>query len=261
MEVCAMRFDKFLKDVAPAIAMAMAAASTAGCDGKFSFNGKQGVPLSELDLSGGAPDTITLAGPDIVRISEGPDFTIAVEGEAEAKERMRFLLEDGTLSIMRGDQSWVDSPRDQATISITMPPPRKLVIAGAGEMHSDILARKAAIVIAGAGTISTPNVAVDSLDVNLAGSGRYRASGYTEELDLNLAGSGRVKLGELKAGRAKVKLAGSGNATFASDGDVDVVIVGSGNVTVRGSATCKVKSLGSGTLTCERGATVVDDEK
>lgn len=255
-----MRFDKFFSTLGPVIAMAVAS-GVSGCDGpNFDFGGKQGVPLDELDLSGDPPDTITLAGPDIVRISEGAEFSIAVEGEAEAKERMRFLLDDGTLSIMRGDKSWVDSPKDQATVTITVPPPEKLVIAGAGEMHSDTLASSVEIVIAGAGSISTPKVDVALLDVNLAGSGRYRASGRADRLDLNVAGSGNVKMENLKVDRAKVKIAGSGNATFSSDGKVDVRIMGSGNVTVRGSPKCTLKSFGSGTLNCEPGGATVDPD-
>lgn len=255
-----MRFDKFFSTLGPVIAMAVAN-GVSGCDGpNFSFGGKEGVPLSDLDLSGDPPDTITLAGPDVVRISAGPEFTIAVEGEPAAKERMRFRMEDGTLSIMRGDKSWVDSPKDQATVSITMPPPEKLVIAGAGEIHSDTLASGAEIVIAGAGTISTPRLDLESLDVNLAGAGRYLASGKVERLDLNIAGAGNVKLAGLQAERAKVKIAGAGNAVFASDGRVDVRIMGAGNVTVRGNAKCSLKSFGSGTLHCVPGGPTADDD-
>ena len=123
-----MRFDKFLKNVAPAIAMAIAAAGTAGCDSKFTFNGKEGVKLSELDLSGDAPDTVNLMGPDIVRIVHGDDFSIALEGGDEAKERMRFILEDGTLSVLRDRESWGDGENGVATVTITMPTLRHIVM-------------------------------------------------------------------------------------------------------------------------------------
>jgi hypothetical protein len=55
----------------------------------------------------------------------------------------------------------------------------------------------------------------------------------------------------LKAAKASINVAGSGNATFASDGDVDANIMGSGNVTVKGRARCRVKTMGSGSLVCE----------
>jgi hypothetical protein len=255
-----MRFDKFFSTLAPVIAMAVAA-GVSGCDGShFSFNGKEGQPLADLDLSGAAPDTINMVGPDVVRISAGPDFTIAVEGEADAKERMRFLLDDGTLSIMRDHDTWSDKDGKLATVSITMPPPAKLVLAGSGEIHSDALATSAEIMIAGSGKISTPAIEVASLDVNLAGSGNYSAGGTADRLELNVAGSGDAQLAALKADRAKVKIAGSGSAAFASDGTVDARIMGSGNVTVRGSAKCTLKSFGSGTLHCAPGGTAADGE-
>lgn len=260
-----MRFDQFFKTVGPVIAMAMAS-GTSGCDGpKFRFNGKEGVPLAELDLSGDSPDAINLVGPDIVRISEGEEFAIALEGTDEARERMRFLLDDGMLSILREDrnfgESWQDSD-DRATVSITMPAPKRLVLAGSGKIHSTALAEDAEIVIAGSGRISTPGIDVDQLDVNLAGSGHYKASGSATRLDLSLAGSGNAKLDNLEVKRARIKIAGSGNATFSSDGKVDARIMGSGNVTVRGNPKCTLKSFGSGTLNCEpRGATVDQEDE
>ena len=248
-----MRFDKFFSALGPVIAMAVAS-GVSGCDGNhFSFNGKEGQPLADLDLSDAAPETISLVGPDIVRISAGPDFAIAVEGETEAKERMRFLLGDGTLSIMRDHDSWSDKDGKVATVSITMPPPDKLVLAGSGEIRRDALARSAEIVIAGSGKVSTPAVEAEALDVNLAGSGNYSAGGSAGRLELNVAGSGNAKLAGLKIERAKVKIAGSGNAAFASVGFVVVWFLGLGNVTVIGNAKCTLKSFGSGTLNCEPG--------
>jgi hypothetical protein len=255
-----MRFDKFFGTLGPVIAMAVAN-GVSGCDGpNFDFGGKEGEPLDELDLSGAAPDTVSVIGPDIVRITEGAEFSIAVEGEDLAKERMRFLLDDGTISVMRDRETWCDKDDKLATVSITMPPPEKLVMAGSGEIHSDTLADSVEIVIAGSGRISTPEVDVASLDVNLAGSGHYRASGRADRLDLNVAGSGNAKMENLKVDRAKVKIAGSGNATFSSDGKVDVRIMGSGNVTVRGNPKCTLKSFGSGTLNCEPGGATVDPD-
>ena len=260
-----MRFGQFFRTVGPVIAMAVAS-GTSGCEGpRFRFNGKEGVPLADLDLSGISPDTVNLVGPDIVRISEGEEFSIALEGSDEAKQRMRFLLDEGTLSIMRESrnfgENWHDN-RDRATVSITMPAPEKLVLAGSGKIHSTALADRAEIVVAGSGRISTPGIDVDRLDVNLAGSGNYKANGSATRLDVNLAGSGNARLDNLDVGRARIKLAGSGNATLSSDGKVDVRIMGSGNVTVRGNPRCTLKSFGSGTLYCEpRGATVDQEDE
>ena len=254
-----MRFDKFVKSVAPAIAMAMASGAK-GCESSsFTFNGKEGVRLSELDLSGDAPDEVNLMGSDIVRIEEGEDFSIALEGDDEAKERMRFIVDGGTLSVLRDrSEDWGDGGR--ATVTVTMPAPRRLVLAGSGKLYSAALASEAEIAIAGSGKLETHGIDVEVLEVSIAGSGSYRASGRAGTLDLNIAGSGDAKLKHLHVDRANVSIAGSGDASFASDGKVDACLMGSGNVTVRGAATCKVKGFGSGSLTCKRSAEVGDDE-
>lgn len=244
-----MRFDRILRTFAPIVAMAAAAAG-AGCNSASArFNGVEGVPLAELDTSGAAPSQVTLLGPDRVLISEGDTFAITVEG---ASEHLRFALDDGALGIMRAPGSWSDSSA-ATTVRVTLPaPPRKLTIAGSGDIVSQRLGDSAEVNIAGSGNIETPRVEADTLDISIAGSGTYRAAGSARRLDLSVAGSGDAELAALRVERADLSIAGSGNAIFASDGEVDASIMGSGHVTVRGEARCTVNSLGSGTLTCER---------
>ena len=74
------------KNAAPLAALAMGAALS-GCGMNYnSWEEVEGVPLAELDMSGEAPDTIRLAGPDRVVISEGDTLTITLEGGSEAGE-------------------------------------------------------------------------------------------------------------------------------------------------------------------------------
>lgn len=246
-----MRFRKFIRGVAPAIAIA-AAAGLAGCNsGKMSFNGKEGVPLSELDMSGEAPRHVMLLGPDSVIIHEGTAFAIDVEGSDEAREKVRFVLDDDELAVLRENGGW--SGGDTATVRVTMPAPEQITIAGAGDMTLDAMAAKAEVSIAGSGRISAPAINVEKLEVGIAGSGKATIGGTAGKLEVSIAGSGDAQLGELTAESAEISIAGSGDVVFTSDGEVDVSIAGSGNVTVRGDATCTVSSMGSGRVRCERG--------
>lgn len=252
-----MRFDKFFESLGPMVAMAVANGGFKCEDGKYSFNDEQGVPLAELDLFGETPDTVKLLGGDVVRIVEGEDFTIAVEGEDEAKERMRFRAEGGALLILRDREGWRGGP--SATVTITMPAPRKLELLGSGTIHAETLADQAKITVMGSGKIETHDLDIASLKVKFAGSGTYKASGRVGALDIKIAGSGSAKLAGLHADQVGVSITGSGEAVFCSDGEVDAKIMGSGQVTVRGSARCRVKSFGSGTLVCEPGETIAGD--
>lgn len=245
-----MKFEKLLKALGPVVVMAIAG-GLAACDGaKMRFNGDEGVPLSELDMSGDPPTEVASFGPDTVDIRPGGTLAIEVEGSDEAKERMRFVRDGESLGILRANGDWNDDAI--ATVVITMPAPRKLTVGGSGTMTSAEQAGEGELNVLGSGKLMIGRVRASSLKVNIAGSGNLSASGTADSLELSIAGSGSADLGGLKTPKADVNIAGSGDAVFASDGEVKANVVGSGDVTVRGGARCTVNSVGSGTLTCER---------
>ena len=101
-----MNFGSFARGLGPIVAIGLAAA-LAGCDGaKVTFDGEQGKPLEELDLTGAAPTGVALLGPDTVRITRGDTLTIRIDGDPEAASAMRFTLKDGKLGILRKDGNW-----------------------------------------------------------------------------------------------------------------------------------------------------------
>ncbi len=251
-----MGFKHMLKAVAPVVALAIAS-SLSGCDNaNVNFNGEEGKALADLDLTGDAPSEVSLLGPDTVDIRDGEKLTIQVEGSDQAKERMRFVLKDGSLGILRRKGSWGD---DQvATVVVTMPAPAKLNLAGSGRMTAASVSDQPEVNVAGSGTLELASVSAARMEVNIAGSGTLKAAGSIDKLELNVLGSGSADLGSLKVGSAEVNVAGSGDATFASDGEVNANIMGSGDITVRGRARCKVHTVGSGSLVCEGGSEETD---
>jgi hypothetical protein len=249
-----MKFEKFLRMVGPMVAMAAMSGMAGGCNGEIRINDTEGVPLSELDLTGKAPDKLVVMGADTVRVTAGKTLKIRLEGSESAKAKMRFSLDDDALGVMR--EGGIQASGGRVVVHVTMPAPREVVVGGSGSVHTSTLAKNAEIAIGGSGRFEAGAIKVDSLEISIAGSGSVRASGTARDLEISLAGSGDADLAELKAERAEVSIAGSGSATFASDGEVEANIMGSGNVTVRGGARCRVKSFGSGTLTCERVETV-----
>lgn len=240
---------KIIKGIAPIAAVALAA-GLAGCDRvKVEFNGEEGVPLSELDMSGDPPKAVAMLGPDTVIITEGSALDINVEGDSEAVDAVRFVLDDDTLGVLRESDGWRN--KGTATIRVTMPAPRELDMAGSGRIEAFSMAENAEINMAGSGTIAVAEIASSSLEANMAGSGTIEGGGRTDRLEVAILGSGDVDMAGLTADRAEVSIAGSGDVAFASDGEVEVNIAGSGDVRVIGRATCEVNSLGSGTVTCE----------
>jgi len=239
---------RIIKGLVPVAAIALAA-GLAGCDGaRVRIGDHEGVPLAELDTSGAAPTEVVVAGPDHVLLAQGAKLKIDVSGDRDAVAALRFTLDDGALGIMRDSEG--REVKGRAEVRVTMPLPRKIVIAGSGTVETDGLARNAELVIAGSGKAAARHVEADSLEVVVAGSGTLEAAGNVDKLELNIAGSGRADMGALKVGAADITIAGSGSADFASDGKVEAQIVGSGDVRVTGAATCTVNAVGSGKLTC-----------
>jgi hypothetical protein len=203
----------------------------------------EGVPLEELDLTGPPPSKIALCGPAQVVLSKGKVFRVDVEPGASGQD-VRFALAEERLAISGGDGDTV--------VRITLPAPRKLTIAGSGNMTAEKLARDGKVSIAGSGRLEVAAVEGGRVKVSIAGSGRLALDGQADELDLSIAGSGSCDAEGLAVEKASVHIAGSGDAIFTCHGEVTAHLMGSGNVIVRGSARCSVHSMGSGTVTCER---------
>lgn len=226
------------------------------------FSGKS-VPLAELDMSGPAPSAITLMGPDQVIVTQGEDFSVTIDGKSADAGALRFLLNEGMLSISRSreksdaDDESTGGKNKPAIVQVTVPSLEKITLAGSGEFICDGLTDwdedEAQVIITGSGKAQISGLSGGALNVAIAGSGTCQAQGSVDSLNLNIAGSGHADLAELKAGEANVSIAGSGKATFASDGEVSAHIMGSGQVNVRGNARCTVQSFGSGSLVCESG--------
>lgn len=246
-------FKDFARALAGVAALAVAA-SLSGCDrANIHFDTDGGVPLSQLDLEGKTADEVALLGPDNVTIANGDKLSISVSGDDAAKDKLRFKLDGSKLSIARENGLFAKGG-SIATVAITMPSPRKLAMMGSGNINADRLAgNEIKIDSLGSGTINAHAIEAKTLEINVMGSGSITGAGTADSLTLKVMGSGKTDLGGLKVNSAKAKVMGSGDAAFASDGEVEAKIMGSGSIHVTGRAKCTVKAMGSGKLVCEDG--------
>ncbi len=229
----------------PAIALTMGL-GLAGCEMDINIDG-DGVPLAELEMAGAAPDTLSIAAPDKVIITEGETLDITIDGSDEAAADLRFDLDGSDLAIYR-ESDW-DGP-EAATIRITMPAPRDINIGGSGDVEAPTMADRANINIGGSGNVKVAEFEGSNLELNIGGSGTVVGAGSIERLEVVIGGNGNVELADVKVGDAEVTIGGSGQVAFASDGNVEATIAGSGTINVTGDATCELSAFGSGTLNC-----------
>ncbi len=223
----------------------------AGCDApRVSIDGHTGVPLAQLDISGRTAHDITLLGPDTVNVVHGDTLAIHVEGDARVAAALRFVLSDGKLGI--GRQPDADAGNGTATVTITDPAVDHMTMAGSGTMSNDrMTGTDVGVTIGGSGHIVTAGIAATQLSVEVLGSGSFTGSGHADKVMLTLAGSGDADLSQLRAGEAKVDVAGTGTGALASDGNVTGSVVGTGAVSVRGKARCDIRVTGTGRVTCQ----------
>lgn len=234
--------------MAPAVLLALAA-TLAGCEGgDIEINGQKGVPLSEIEIAGPPPANVFLASGDNVIVTEGSTFAIKVEGSDT--DSLRFVRDKEVIGITRED-GW--NGNSTATIRITMPAPKEIVIGGSGTVTAQGLASDADINIGGSGTVEFASFNGQKLGINIGGSGTVRGAGTAKELEVLIGGAGEVEMPQLKADKAEVTIGGSGDVAFASDGTVEANIGGAGDIKVSGTAKCTVNAFGSGTLTCTPG--------
>lgn len=235
---------------APALLVASAGLLTA-CDGAdMEINGQKGVPLAEIEIAGPAPSEVVLSSGDTVILTSGDTFDIKVEGPDT--DSLRFVRDAEVIGITR-EKGW--NGESNATIRITMPPPKEVVIAGSGTIKAESLASSSEVSIGGSGLVEFGTVAAEKLGINIGGSGTVRGAGTVKRLEVNVGGAGDVEMPSLKADSAEVSIGGTGDVAFASDGDVTANIAGAGDVKVAGAAKCTVNAFGSGTLTCTPGGT------
>jgi hypothetical protein len=240
--------------MAPFIALGMGAALS-GCAYMNDYGEVGGEPFAEFDPGDSAPTAIELAVPDRVVIVDGDGFDIALEGDREAGEALRFSRDGDTLTIARDSSIFDGSGR--ATVRLTMPSPRIFELAGSGTIDADSLAPSGDIEIAGSGRVTVDRIVADTLDVEIAGSGKVAGAGSAQRLTIEIAGSGDVDFTALTADDANIEIAGSGDVRLSSDGKVHAEIAGSGDVVVSGSADCSLESAGSGTLRCDNTRTAM----
>ncbi len=198
-------------------------------------------------------DGVALIGPDDVIITQGKDFSVKVEGDADALNKLNVYVKDGTLQVGR-KSSFMSGGSGNATIRVTLPALSHVALTGPGDMTVDKLAAKQVKAeLTGPGNLSIAALDADNAVLAVTGPGDLTVGGKAVTASLRSTGPGNIDAGRLAVETAKLDLIGTGDIGVRATKAADISIMGTGNARVQGTASCKITKLGTGDAECTAG--------
>jgi len=183
-------------------------------------------------------ETLIFEGVGDIKVTQGEETSLLVEGDKNVLEQIVTESTDGTLTISHKSTLWNLFLFNEARVNITVTSPTYsgIYLIGSGEIKGDsIESENLSLSISGSGNIEINNVLAETLSSSILGSGDIVLSGATSRQVVSITGSGKYEAPDLSSTEAGVRISGSGDITLNVDSLLDVSITGSGNVQYIGS--------------------------
>jgi hypothetical protein len=103
-----------------------------------------------------------------------------------------------------------------------------------------------ALDVSGAGSVQARQMTLQTLQVDISGSGVVNLSGSAVEQHIEVSGSGRYEAADLSSQKVTADISGSGQVDVTVSGELEVDISGSGTVTYSGDPSVRQDVSGSG---------------
>ena len=144
----------------------------------------------------GAFDAVVISGTATVRLVQGSEDSVFVEGDDEAQQAISLDLDGPTLRV-RPSGAWKFWRSKQQQIVVTARDLKRLEISGAADVVApeSLQLKQFLVRISGAGTVRFDKLKVGSLDFNVSGYGSGVMAGSADELAVRISGRGAY-LGE-----------------------------------------------------------------
>ena len=204
-----------------------------------------------------------------IRLIQGDEESVLVEGSEEALEHVKISQENGTILVRL--YTWYDFlfiPRS-AAYTIRVKNLESFTISGSAEMDCDgivaddsafelntsgsgrvrineLKSRDLNISSSGSGNYDIRLVETNHLKAAISGSGNYRLAGSAETVSLHISGSGEIEAADLASKTSEVHISGSGRITTQVSDQLDVHISGAGDVIYTGDPKVNHSISGSG---------------
>jgi hypothetical protein len=185
----------------------------------------------------GAFDTLVITGSATVRLVQGSDDSVFVEGDDDAQQAISLDLEGATLRL-RPSGAWKFWRSKQQQIVVTARELKRLEISGAADVVApDTLEMKQLLVrISGAGTVRFDKLKVGALDFNVSGYGTGVMAGSADDLAVRISGRGAYLGENLLTQVAAVNVSGAGEVKVWAMKELTANVAGAATVDFWGSA-------------------------
>lgn len=204
-----------------------------------------GPSLKVRKVKTGAYDRIMVSGDFTVRLVEGKEGDIFVEGDRIDVNHLNVLTEGNILRIYpkKDFRDWCGDMKN-LTVVVPVENLEEIVLAGTGRIESEIAlkANRFKTQLSGNGEIAI-EVETNETEVFLSGSGKIKLSGNTGRLFSNINGDGGLQAYALNSATTEATIIGSGVCEVNSTETLNAQISGSGRINYTGNPKIGLKTI------------------
>ena len=190
-------------------------------------------------------DTLHINGSATLKLAQGREDSVFVEGDEQTQEAVRLDVDDGVLRVRPGG-AWKFWRSKQLMITITARELKRIEISGAADVVATepLALKQLQVRISGAGTVRLDKLRADKLEVSIAGVGSAQVAGSAETLQVRISGRGAY-LGENLASKwATLSVSGAGDVKLWATKEVTASVSGVASVDFWGGATVRRNDTG-----------------
>lgn len=180
-------------------------------------------------------DEVSIGGSFDVKLIDGKEGTLSIEGEQNILPHIITEVKGGTLKIKFKDNMNIQTTR-RLTVTVPFEEIEGVSLGGSGHVTVDkeVKSNEVSFSIGGSGNIMAL-VKSELTKVSIGGSGNVKLRGTTTRFKCSIAGSGNVKAYGLKTDSLKASIAGSGSVQTTVKTKIKASVVGSGSVYYKGN--------------------------
>jgi len=175
-------------------------------------------------------ERIVVSVPATVRVVMGPTSALTLQGDDNLLDLLITRVREGVL-YLETERSF--APQLPLTIVLTTPSLTGLEQRASGE-------------------VELQNVHGQRLEVVLAGAGRMQGNGQVDSLEVELSGSGEMHMQALRSGQAVVRIGGAGNVHVHAEHTLRAIINGAGSIRYVGNPRIEKEIRGAGSIMAEQ---------